>query len=44
MLFEDSLKEAVSVALQKLYGISITPSEVSINSTRKDFEGDLTVV
>lgn len=44
MLFEDSLKEAVVIALQKLYDISVIPSEVSINSTRKDFEGDLTVV
>lgn len=44
MLFEDSLKEAVAVALHKLYGAVILPSEVSINSTRKDFEGDLTVV
>ncbi|MEN9331668.1 MAG: Arginine--tRNA ligase [Bacteroidota bacterium] len=44
MLFEDSLKSAVAEALHKLYGHTIAPSEVSINLTRKDFEGDLTVV
>ena len=44
MLFEDSLKVAVSNAIKKLFGQEVAPSEVSINVTRKDFEGDLTVV
>ena len=44
MLFETEIKVAVAEAMQKLYTIAITPQEVSINATRKEFDGDLTVV
>lgn len=44
MLFELEIKVAVAEAMQKLYAISLQPQEVSINETRKEFVGDLTVV
>ena len=44
MLFELEIKVAVSEAMQKLYAITLTLQEVSINATRKEFDGDLTVV
>ncbi|HQK98893.1 MAG TPA: arginine--tRNA ligase, partial [Bacteroidia bacterium] len=44
MLFEPEIKVAVAEAMQKLYAITLTPQEVSINATRKEFDGDLTVV
>lgn len=44
MLFERELRQAVKNALVKLYKVEITSDEISIQPTRKDFEGDLTVV
>jgi arginyl-tRNA synthetase len=44
MLFEPEIKVAVAEAMQKLYAINLPTEEVSINATRKEFDGDLTVV
>jgi arginyl-tRNA synthetase len=44
MLFERELRNAVKNALIKLYKVDISSDEISIQPTRKDFEGDLTVV
>ena len=44
MLFERELRKAVKNALVQLYKVEITSDEISIQPTRKDFEGDLTVV
>jgi len=44
MLFEKELREAVCVGVRHLYEADVLPGEVAIQPTRKDFEGDLTVV
>ncbi|CAN5511201.1 arginine--tRNA ligase [soil metagenome] len=44
MLFELELRSAVEKALQQLYQITVSPDDIAINETRKDFEGDLTIV
>jgi arginyl-tRNA synthetase len=44
MLFEPELRVAVEEAMQHLYNIQVDPSDIAINETRKDFEGDITVV
>jgi arginyl-tRNA synthetase len=44
MLFERELRIAVVRAFQQLYAIELPPAEVSIQSTRKEFAGDLTLV
>lgn len=44
MLFEREIRTAAVKALQQLFNVSILPGDVSIQPTRKDFEGDLTIV
>lgn len=44
MNFEQELKTAIAESLHKLYSISISPSEIKLDETRKDFEGDATLV
>lgn len=44
MLFEREIRTAAVKALQQLYSVSVPPGDVSIQPTRKDFEGDLTIV
>ncbi len=44
MLFELELRAATEKAMQELYDITVSPDDIAINETRKDFEGDLTVV
>lgn len=44
MLFEREIRTAAVKALQQLYDVSVPPGDVSIQPTRKDFEGDLTIV
>lgn len=44
MLFERELRSAVKKALMQLYKVEVSSDEISIQPTRKDFEGDLTVV
>lgn len=38
------IENAVVKAVNELYGVSISPDKVSINTTRKEFEGDYTIV
>jgi arginyl-tRNA synthetase len=42
--FESTIQSAITEALQKLYSISIIPSEIKLDETRKEFEGDVTLV
>lgn len=44
MLFEREIRSAVVQAFRNVYAIDLKPDAVSIQATRKDFEGDLTVV
>lgn len=44
MLFESELRADIVKALQQLYALEVNPDEVVINPTRKEFEGDLTLV
>lgn len=41
---ETVLKQAISSALQSLYGIAISPDEINLQETKKEFKGDLTLV
>ena len=38
MLFELELRAATERAMQELYDITVSPDDISINETRKDFE------
>ncbi len=38
------IQEGVINGLQSLYGVEITPDQITMNVTRKEFEGDYTVV
>jgi arginyl-tRNA synthetase len=40
----ERIKEGVVQAVKALYGADITPDSITMNSTRKEFEGDYTVV
>ncbi|MFC2151639.1 arginine--tRNA ligase [Bacteroidota bacterium] len=44
MDIEQKLKEAVLKAIEKLYGQSLDENLIQIQKTRKDFEGDFTLV
>jgi arginyl-tRNA synthetase len=44
MLFESELRAQSSAAVKSLYGLDVQPSDLVINPTRKEFEGDLTLV
>lgn len=44
MLFEIELRNAVKNAFSRLYKVDVPLAEISIQPTRKDFEGDLTIV
>ena len=43
-MIENKLQQAVSTALQRLYSIETAPETVVLQSTKKEFEGDYTVV
>lgn len=43
-MIEDELQSAVSSALKDLYNINTTPESVALQSTKKEFDGDYTVV
>lgn len=43
-MIENKLQQAVSSALQRLYSIDAAPETVVLQSTKKEFEGDYTVV
>jgi arginyl-tRNA synthetase len=44
MNFESTIQSAISEALKKLYSISMPASEIKLDETRKEFEGDVTLV
>jgi len=44
MLFETDILSSVEKGIKEIYHIDIDLSAIAINETRKDFEGDLTVV
>lgn len=44
MVLASSIRNSVCVAMKHLYQVSIDVSEITIQPTRKEFEGDLTVV
>ena len=44
MLFESEVKNYVSETMLKLHAIELSMDEIAVNETRKEFEGDLTVV
>ncbi|MFV0376451.1 MAG: arginine--tRNA ligase [Mangrovibacterium sp.] len=44
MLIEQIIKAKIAVAVQQLYGQEFDPQNVQVQNTRKDVEGDLTVV
>ncbi len=44
MLIEQTIKENIAKAVSELYSAEIQPDTVQIQATRKDVEGDLTVV
>ena len=41
---ENLLIEKVVEGIKQLYGVEVEPKQVQIQKTRKDFDGDLTVV
>src|SRR5471030_1970531 len=44
MNFELALKEKIAEGLLKLYSINISSNEITFQETRKEFEGDFTLV
>ena len=44
MIFESELKSAIADTLNKLYSLSVSPDEIKLDETKKDFEGDVTLV
>lgn len=44
MKIEDILSQGVADAVHALYGLDIEPASVNISATRKEFEGNLTVM
>ena len=44
MQFESLIKSSISEALQSLYNLAVAPEEILLSETRKDFEGDTTLV
>ena len=43
-MIEERLQQAISQGLKELYDIDAVPSSIALQSTRKDFVGDFTVV
>ena len=44
MSIGDIISKAISTALKELFGIDVNPESIQLQATRKEFEGDLTVV
>ena len=44
MSAENIIKNAVAKAVKELYGLDVTPESVVPQATRKEFEGNLTVM
>ena len=43
-MIEQELQQAIAQALDKLYAINAVPEDVVLQTTKKEFEGDYTVV
>ena len=43
-MIDNTLQQAISTALNKLYGIEAAPESVVLQKTKKEFSGDYTVV
>ncbi len=44
MKFENQIQSAIADALHKLYALSVSSDEIKLDETRKEFEGDVTLV
>ena len=44
MIIENQLTNAVIVAIKKLYGKDVSTSDIQLQKTRTDFEGNITLV
>lgn len=44
MIFEPEIKSSIADALSKLYSLSVSTVEIKLDETKKDFEGDVTLV
>ncbi|MDE6383800.1 MAG: arginine--tRNA ligase [Paramuribaculum sp.] len=44
MTIEHIIAKSTAAALKELYGIEVDPASIQLQTTRKDFEGDLTLV
>ena len=44
MSIGDIISKAISTALKELFGIDVNPESIQLQATRKEFDGDLTVV
>ncbi len=44
MSIDNIISKAIAAALKELYGLDVNPDSVQVQATRKEFEGDLTVV
>lgn len=44
MKFETEIQSAIANVLNRLYSLSVSPDDVKLDETRKEFEGDVTLV
>ena len=44
MTVEEKIQQGVAAAVKELYGVETAAADVVLQNTRKDFEGDVTVV
>lgn len=42
--FQDTIRQQVIIAVQELFGVSITSDQVQFQETKKEFEGDITLL
>ena len=42
--FESELKKNISLSLQTLFGLTVNPVSILLQETKKEFEGDVTLV
>jgi arginyl-tRNA synthetase len=43
-VFEPKIRSSIAKALESLYNLSFSPDEILLGETKKDFEGDITLV
>ena len=44
MKVETQIAQSIAAALQSLYGIAVAPDTLQLTKTKKEFEGNLTLV